>query len=112
MTPRNQKPMKPATQPLVEVDEAKVLVRVKGEVVDLTPKEYALLVRLRKAQGAVVGREALLNDVWDARGHDLDTRTVDQHVSRLRKKLRARLGKTEVIHTIFTGGFAYDEARG
>ncbi|MBI5624073.1 MAG: response regulator transcription factor [Elusimicrobia bacterium] len=59
-----------------------------GKPVALTPKEFALLEALIKADGKVLSREDLLEHIW---GHDksldLDTRTVDQHLARLRKKL-------------------------
>ncbi|MFA6318972.1 MAG: response regulator transcription factor, partial [Elusimicrobiota bacterium] len=59
-----------------------------GKPVLLTPKEFALLAALIDADGKVLSREDLLEHIW---GHDksldLDTRTVDQHLARLRRKL-------------------------
>lgn len=54
----------------------------------LAPKEYEILKMLADAQGKVLSRQALLEKVWGhGRNMDMDTRTVDQHVARLRKKL-------------------------
>ena len=66
-------------------------IMVKGEVAYLAPKEFAILKLLIEANGKVLSRDHLLETIW---GHDegmeLDTRTVDQHVARLRRKLGAQ----------------------
>ncbi len=61
---------------------------VDGEPVALTALEFKLLETLARRHGRVQSRETLLQDVWDMRG-DLTTRTVDTHVKRLRRKLKA-----------------------
>jgi DNA-binding response OmpR family regulator len=70
------------------VDIARHQVTVKGKPVRLAPKEFAVLRLLVEAQGKVLTRDRLLELIW---GHDegmnIDTRTVDQHVARLRRKL-------------------------
>lgn len=65
-------------------------VRVQDRTVALAPREFELLRALLEASGKIVSRETLLRRVWgyDDAG-DLSTRTVDQHVVRLRRKLRA-----------------------
>jgi len=64
------------------------LVYVDGESIDLTEKEYRLLQELMEVRGRVLTRETLLERVW---GHqkslNLETRTLDVHMSRLRTKL-------------------------
>jgi two-component system, OmpR family, alkaline phosphatase synthesis response regulator PhoP len=71
---------------------AKREAKVKGKVVDMTPKEWAVLETLIAADGKVVTRETFLQKIW---GHDsditIDTRTVDQHIARLRTKLKDRV---------------------
>lgn len=63
-------------------------VRVKDKPRELTPKEFALLKLLFEARGKVLSREDLLQQVWGLdRDADISTRTVDQHVARLRRKL-------------------------
>ena len=59
-----------------------------GEPVHLTAKEFALLVALLEAQGRVLSRQALLEDVWGY-SYAEGTRTVDVHVRRLREKIPA-----------------------
>ncbi len=72
----------------VTVDVKKHEVKVAGEVVTLTLKEFELLERLMRNQNIVLTRDQLLEDIW---GYDFDgeTRTVDVHVRTLRQKLGA-----------------------
>ncbi|MGH4119166.1 response regulator [Clostridium sp.] len=75
-------------------------VRKSDTDIELTPKEYNLLVTLFENKGVVLSREQILNSVW---GYSYvgDTRTVDIHVQRLRKKLNCQF----IIETVF--GFGY-----
>ena len=68
------------------VSESEHLVMQKGRLVELTPKEFDLLTYLLKHPRQVHSRRILLEQVW---GYDFagDTRTVDIHIQRLRKKL-------------------------
>lgn len=74
-------------------------VSIQGELLDLTPKEFDLLVLLMRNPGRVYSREVLLEKVWDmdfAGG----TRTVDIHVQRLRKKLGSHHGLIQTVYGI------------
>lgn len=72
----------------LEVDEAKHQVRVNGNPVDLTVKEFDLLCALMNASGRVLNREQILESVWGyANAIDIESRTVDVHIRRLREKL-------------------------
>lgn len=68
------------------VDFSGRLVTVDGKVIDLSPREYALLFYLVKNRGIALSREKILNDVW---GYDFlgDERTIDTHIKQLRKLL-------------------------
>jgi two-component system alkaline phosphatase synthesis response regulator PhoP len=70
----------------LEVDRLRHVVRWEGQGVHLTAKEFALLVALLEAQGRVLSRQALLEDVWGY-SYAEGTRTVDVHVRRLREKI-------------------------
>ena len=85
----------------VYINERKVLK--DGIAVELTPKEYDLLVFLLENRGTVFTRERLLDAVW---GYDYmgDSRTVDIHVVRLRKKLDG-LDSPSIIDTVFGVGY-------
>lgn len=74
--------------PQVKLDVERHEVKVDGKQKDLSPKEFAILRALAAANGKVVSREALLVSLW---GKDTpsDTRTVEQHLARLRKGLGA-----------------------
>jgi DNA-binding response OmpR family regulator len=70
----------------LEIDRARHTVRVRGEPVHLTAKEFALLLALVEADGRVLSRQTLLESVWGY-SYAEGTRTVDVHVRRLREKL-------------------------
>jgi phosphate regulon transcriptional regulator PhoB len=74
----------------VSLDPARHLVTVDGRPVELTPKEFDLLHALLEAGGRVLSREHLLSRVWGyAHADEIESRTVDVHVRRLRAKLGA-----------------------
>jgi two-component system phosphate regulon response regulator PhoB len=80
----------------IELDIDAHLCRVEGEELQLTLQEYRLLAYLIEGKGRVRTRDELLADVWNT-SPELETRTVDTHVKRLRDKL----GKAgEVIETV------------
>ena len=72
----------------ITLDSARHHVTVGGTPVELTPKEFDLLHALLESAGRVLGREYLLSKVWGhARADEIESRTVDVHVRRLRAKL-------------------------
>ena len=72
----------------IEVDVDAKRVTVEGRDVTLTPTEYRLLESLLQRRGRVQSRKQLLETAWDVHV-DIETRTVDMHVQRLRQKLGA-----------------------
>ena len=80
-----------------------------GEAVELTTREFDLLVYLMRHQGQVVSREALTRDIWNepARATPLDN-VIDVHVARLRRKIDAGRSRP-LIHTIRGVGFTFGE---
>lgn len=90
----------------VEVDEGTRLVRRAGEAVELTNVEYEILVILLNAAGRVVRREDL---VRSALGRELSVfdRSIDMHISHLRKKLGHQIGEAERIKTVRGVGYIY-----
>ncbi len=85
----------------IRVDRAAHRVTVNGHEVELTPLEYKLLLTLAERRGRVQGRAQLLETVWDA-APDIQTRTVDMHVQRLRTKLHPAGDLIETVR-----GFGY-----
>jgi two-component system response regulator RegX3 len=88
----------------VEVDRSRHEVRVRGEVVDLPPKEFALLELFLRRKGRLVTRDQLINEVW---GSDYfgDTKTLDVHVKRLRQKLED--DPHAPVHLVTVRGLGY-----
>lgn len=70
-----------------EVDVSKHLIRLNGEALTMTQKEFDLAVYIFQNPGKLLSRDHLLNKIWGL-NTEVDTRTVDTHVSRLRKKLQ------------------------
>lgn len=85
----------------IRIDRAAHRVSIEGRDIELTPTEYKLLVTLAERRGRVQARAHLLQTVWEA-APDIQTRTVDMHVQRLRAKLGAA---GELIETV--RGFGY-----
>ncbi len=83
----------------VDVDGNRVTV--DGEAVELTPKEFQLLVCLIERRGRTQSRVALLEAVWETTA-EIETRTVDMHVGRLRAKLGPAGDMLETVR-----GFGY-----
>ena len=85
----------------IEIDRSAHRVRIDGLEIELTATEFKLLLTLAERRGRVQGRAHLLETVWDA-APDIQTRTVDMHIQRLRAKLGAA---GEMIETV--RGFGY-----
>jgi two-component system phosphate regulon response regulator PhoB len=83
----------------LRVDKAAHVVTVDGAEVDLTALEFKLLLTLVERRGRVQTRAALLDDVWEA-APDVQTRTVDMHVQRLRAKLGDAGAMIETVRSI------------
>jgi Response regulators consisting of a CheY-like receiver domain and a winged-helix DNA-binding domain len=77
----------------IYIDKNAIKVVVRGEPVELTVKEFYLLVLLLENQGHVLTRETILNHIW---GYDFfgDIRVVDTHIKNLRQKLQVPYIKT------------------
>ncbi len=75
--------------------------------INLSPTEFRLLEHLLRNPGRVYNRAQLLDMVW-GRDSDVDERTVDVHVGRLRKQL-SRRGERDPIRTVRSSGYAFDE---
>lgn len=86
------------------IDKAAHLVKVDGEIIELSFKEFELLTYFVDNQGIALSREKILNNVWN---YDYfgDARTIDTHV----KKLRSKLGeKGNYIKTIWGMGYKFE----
>jgi two-component system phosphate regulon response regulator PhoB len=90
----------------LEMDVASHKVKRGGDPVQLGPTEFRLLRHFLEHPGRVFSRERLLDSVW---GHDTDIepRTVDVHIRRLRQAINMG-GKSDIIRTVRSAGYALD----
>jgi DNA-binding response OmpR family regulator len=89
------------------VDVGRRVVEIAGRAVDLTPREFAILMTLAKAPGRVLSREALRDRAFGAGSEALD-RTVDAHIVKLRRKLAAAAtdpARAPRVETVFGVGY-------
>lgn len=82
-------------------------IELNGEACDLTAKDFELAWYLFRHVGRLLSREQLLKDVWGVTG--LNTRTVDVHVSRVRKRLQITPENGYRIKTIYQHGYRLEE---
>ncbi|HPE36661.1 MAG TPA: response regulator transcription factor, partial [Spirochaetales bacterium] len=91
----------------VEIDEARSEVRKAGQALQLTVQEYRLLVFMAAHPGRTLSRRRLLDEVW---GYDADvnSRTVDVHVSSLRQKLGEDPNRPRWVLTVRGFGYRFE----
>jgi two-component system phosphate regulon response regulator PhoB len=90
----------------LEMDVAAHKVRRGGKPVPLGPTEFRLLKHFLEHPGRVFSRERLLDTVW-SHDTDIELRTVDVHVRRLRKAMNEG-GKPDLIRTVRSAGYSLD----
>ena len=90
----------------VEVDLEGMRGTRRKEPFDLTPLEAALLGCFLRHEGKVLDRNTLLETVWGF-STDVTTRTVDQHVVRLRQKIEANPGEPHHLQTVYGAGYRF-----
>ena len=87
-------------------DAERYTVSVKGKPVSLGTKEFAFLKILLEANGKALTRDQLLEKVWGYdRSMDIDTRTIDQHITRLRDKLGSEAKRVVTVKNV---GYRFD----
>jgi DNA-binding response OmpR family regulator len=91
----------------VQIDIAARRVRRSGVPVPLRPKDYTLLLALLRRCGRVVTRAELLREVWGY-ADDVESRTIDTHVARLRRLLERDSAHPRHIITVRPMGYRLD----
>ena len=88
----------------IEIDKAAHIVRIDGNEIELSYKEFELLTYFVENKGIALSREKILNNVWN---YDYfgDARTIDTHVKKLRKKMGE---KGDYIRTIWGMGYKFE----
>jgi two-component system response regulator RegX3 len=90
----------------VTVDQAQRRVLLDGREIALTRREFDLLALLARNAGTVLTRERLIDEVWDANWFG-STKTLDVHISTLRKKLGDDAVDSRYLHTVRGVGFRF-----
>lgn len=90
-----------------EIERRKFTAKIAGRTSELTARELRLAEVFAAHPGEVLTRDALLNAVWGV-GYFGTTRTLDQHVAQLRKKVEAVPDEPRVIVTVHGVGYRYD----
>jgi len=93
----------------VQVDPNRRAASVDGSELELTRKEFELLLLLISEAGNVISRERLIDEVWDVNWFG-STKTLDVHVSSLRRKLGDDSANPRFIHTVRGVGFRFASA--
>ena len=91
----------------VRIDPSRRSATREGEPIELSRKEFDLLALLMQEAGTVVPRERLIDEVWDVNWFG-STKTLDVHVSGLRKKLGDDSTQPRYLHTIRGVGFRFE----
>lgn len=88
------------------VDFSKIMVMIKDKPIELTSKEFELLKAMIKAKGRMLTRDYLLDTVWGLdQALEIETRTVDAHITTLRKKLKSEAKR---IVTVKNYGYRFE----
>lgn len=109
---RNQKAENKTNAPLrlgnLRIDRDKRKVTLEGERVDLTPKEFDLLVLLAENPGRSYDRDQLLSTVW---GYEFNgyEHTVNSHINRLRSKIEPDVSSPQYILTTWGVGYRFND---
>ena len=93
----------------LRIDVEKRKVTMRGGVIDLTAKEFDLLLQFARHPGRVYTRAQLLDLVWGY-GHDGYEHTVNSHINRLRSKIESDHNKPSFILTVWGVGYKFAEA--
>jgi DNA-binding response OmpR family regulator len=91
----------------LEIDTRSHRVRVDGQAVELTTKEYALVEYMARNAGQVVGREEIADHVWNQE-FDPFTNLIEVYVNRLRRNF-GKVSSKKLIHTIRGAGYMLEE---
>lgn len=92
----------------VELDFKKYAARKSGQAIELSPREFEILRYLIRRRGEIVTRDQLLDEVWGYESSPV-TRTVDNHIARLRQKIELNPSEPQHIITVHRIGYRFIE---
>ncbi len=100
-----QKP--PGVPPLLQLDEDRLQVTLRGHELELTVVEFKLLEFLSATPGRIYGRNQLMDHIYPDQ-RIVSDRTIDSHIKNLRKKIAGVSPDAEIIHSVYGVGYKYD----
>jgi DNA-binding response OmpR family regulator len=86
-------------------DGKTLMASLDGAAVELTRREMDIITYLHRHRDRIVSKKELLTEVWEYADADIETRTVDIHVLKLRKKIGTLIGETPLIVTVRGEGY-------
>ena len=95
--------------PPYEMDLGKHVALLRGEEISLTNREFALAVFLFRNAGKMMSRSHILEEIWGIENENVSTRTVDTHISRLRKKLALNETNGWKLSSIYQHGYRIEK---
>lgn len=90
------------------VDIAAMKVRRKGKEIEITRREARIIQYFAANPNRVISREELYREVWDDTMTDLETRTTDMHIAKLRSKIERDVSDPQIIKTVRGAGYKYE----
>ena len=90
----------------LEINFKKYVARKNGRSLKLSPREYELLRCFIERQGEIISRDELLNKIWGYESYP-DTRTVDAHIVKLRRKIEEKPDDPKLIVTVHGIGYKF-----
>jgi DNA-binding response OmpR family regulator len=92
----------------LDVDIAAMKVRRKGKEIEITRREARIIQYFAANPNRVISREELYREVWDDTMTDLETRTTDMHIAKLRSKIERDVSDPQIIKTVRGAGYKYE----
>ena len=109
-------PAAPSSDKIIEagplrIDSERRVATVNGKAIELTAKEFDLLLFFAQNPGRVYRREQLLDRVWGY-SHSGYDHTVNSHINRLRAKIERDPGHPDLVQTVWGVGYKFNESLG
>jgi Response regulators consisting of a CheY-like receiver domain and a winged-helix DNA-binding domain len=89
----------------VTIDTSRAVVKKDGEEIFLSALEYRLLLILFNNKGVLLGRDRLLEEIWDVAGEFVNDNTLTVYIKRLREKIESDPARPEIIQTVRGMGY-------
>jgi DNA-binding response OmpR family regulator len=93
----------------LDVDIAALKVRRKGKEIEITKREAGIIQYFAANPNRVISRDELYREVWHDSMTDLETRTTDMHIAKLRSKIERDVNNPQIIKTVRGAGYKYEK---